>query len=157
MKQTRRLQHLLAAVAVATLGLTGCTAGDWDPAAPPAAGVNVDQGNVKLRNLAIVVDDAGKGELTGAMVSSQPDSLTTVEGVAKTADNSEAGTLQVKTTQLELPASKLVNLSDSPIEMSSGDLRAGLNARLRFTFANSGSVELIVPVIGDDHPDFQKK
>lgn len=157
MKQTRRLRVLMAAAAVATLGLTGCTAGDWDPAAPPAAGVNVDQGSVKLRNLAVVVDESGTGQLSGAMVSSQADSLERVEGVAELSNNEPAGALQVTNAQVKLPASTLVNLADKQIQMSSKDLQAGLNAKVRFTFANSGTVELLIPVISDTHDDFQKK
>lgn len=126
-----------------------------------ADGVNGDVGGyngVQVRSLSVIVDPSGTAFLSGAMISYGGDELTAVSGQALSQDNSPAGSFKVTLpgSKLALPPNQLVILTDGPsAEVSGVQLRPGLTANLNLTFATSGNLSLVVPVIDGAHPDYK--
>ena len=69
MRQPMRRTTALLATAALALSLSACTAGQWVADSPPAAGVQVDNGGLKLRNFLAVTDGSGEAMLLGSITS----------------------------------------------------------------------------------------
>lgn len=146
-----RLRTVGAAIAVAaSLSLTGCgfNAQTLQPYTP-AHGVNVDHEGVKVRNLLVIADGQGKGVVSASIVSAEGDTLESVSGSAIKADGTDGGALTVTAAPVELPAGKLVVLTDqSPrLSVTGPELKPGLTARLKLTYGSGQATDLVVPVM----------
>lgn len=152
------MNHRTLAAAVvlgATLALSGCGL-DAQTLQPytPAHGVNVDNGPVKVRNLLVIADDAGRGVLSGSFAVSADDTLTSVSGNALGADGASAGSLTVTGNPVPLKRTGLAVLTSvtSPIRLSSPALKPGLLAELQLSFASGLSQKVTVPVMSVTDP-----
>ena len=115
------------------LALTGCIA-QFQTSQPytPGEGVNLQVGQVKVRNLMVIADASGQGVLSASAVSYADDTLTAVSGTPHKADGSPGSALVVSSTGLPLamPANTLFILTDSPLRVAvtSPDLKPGLSS-----------------------------
>jgi len=146
-------QALAGVVAVAAMTLSGCSFATLT-SYTPAVGVQTDQSGLKIRNLLIVANDAGKGVVSGSVLSADGDQLTGISGVALKPDNTNGGTLKASPVNLMIPAGDLINLTKSSFNVSSPSLKPGLLASLTLTFSKAGAVTLQVPVVDSTDPDF---
>lgn len=149
----------VAAVALglgAALTLTGCGF-DAQTLQPytPADGVNLTQDTLKVRNLLIIVDDAGKGRLSGQLTNgSKADTLTGVSGTALKVDGTPAGAITAATPSVKIPAGGMAVLTQpgNEVTLSSPDLKAGLGSQLKLTFASGVTMDARVPVVSASNP-----
>ncbi len=138
---------------MAVLTLSGCSFATLTPYTP-AVGVQTDQSGLKIRNLLIVADEAGKGVVSGDVLAADSDQLTGISGTALKADNTSAGSLTASPASLAIPAGVLVDLTTSSFTVSSPALKPGLLADLTLTFGKAGAITLQVPVVDSTDPDF---
>jgi hypothetical protein len=116
-----------------------------------AMGVNADVGRdptVKVRNLLIVSRQDGQGFLSASLISTGPDALVGVAGVAIERDATAGAPLEANlTAPIPLEPGDLVVLTERPvIRVSSPDLRAGAMARVVLQFDKAGELEILVPI-----------
>lgn len=173
-----------AAAIVATVslvGLAGCQLG-FDVATlnqyTQAEGVNIDladgesvdqgQGAIKVRNLLIVAQPDGSGQIAGVIYGSPStapydvanttptlDTLQSVTGQALAANGDNAGALTISLAQpLDVVVESPVRLEDQGIAVSGAKLIPGVDAELTLTFAENGSVTARVPVVDGTKEDF---
>lgn len=152
-----RLRGLAAAAVLgAALTLSGCGLNVQTlQAYTPAHGVNIDQGTIKVRNLLIVAGQDGSGVLSASIVSSEPDSLVSVSGVAHRPDGTDASALTASlAAPVELkPGAMTVLTTPAPaITVSSPDLKPGLTAQMTLTFASGQQATSLVPVLSSEDP-----
>lgn len=150
----RNLRTVGAVAALAaSLTLTGC---GFDAQTlqtyPPAHGINVDlAGGPKVRNLLVIANAAGKGQLSASIVAGATgDRLTAVAATPIKADSTAGAALTVSAANVMLPAGTLVVLTDpavAPIVITGADLKPGLTAKVGLTFASGASQEVVVPVM----------
>lgn len=163
MERTPRLRRRAMATVLAltaSVALSGC---GFDVQTlqtyTPAHGVNVDTEGykVKVRNLLIIADTAGKGVLSASLTGSEAAKLTAVEGQALKADGSDASPLEFTFSPVPIEPRQLTVLTDgaSPITVTNPDLKPGLLANLRLTFDNGQSVELKAPVMSAESSIYQ--
>ena len=144
-----------ALVLSAALALTGCgmnvqTLQEYTP----AHGVNVQTGEVKVRNLLIVANDQGQGVLSASLTTTTSDELTSIAGVALTPTGEPAAPLAFTASPVPLPANQLVVLTvkDPLISVSNPALKPGLTAQVQLGFASGDTTDLIVPVVSASDP-----
>jgi len=149
--------HLvLAGLAASTLLLGGC--GFDAPTLQqytPAHGVNVDQGDLSVRNLLVVASPDGTGIVSASLLSDTNDRLTAVSGRPLTQGDVPGAALDVTlAAPVTLPANELVTLtSPEPlVRVSSPDLAPGHSAELQLTFSSGARASARVPVMGFDDP-----
>lgn len=169
----RQTPRILAASALAALvvGLSAC-GGTPQTLVPytPAHGVNVDAPRLgapadandvplKVRNLVIVAEpDSDSGFLSAGLQApiDRDDRLVSVEGRTFDAENQPAEPIEAVEANVELPAGRLVLLTDGePVEVSSPGLQPGLVAELTLTFEGSEAQTLLVPIMDATHPDYE--
>lgn len=158
MDRTRSLRLTGAAITLsASLALTGCgmnvqTLQEYTP----AHGVNAQTGDIKVRNLLIVANDAGQGVLSASLVTPTKDELVSISGTALTPDGEPAGPLLFTASPVQLPANQLVVLTDTqpPITVTSADMKPGLTAQVDLGFSSGGQTQLIVPVVSASDPTY---
>lgn len=150
--RSRRLSVAAAALGLgAALTLTGCGF-DAQTLQPytPADGINLTQDTLKVRNLLIIVDDSGKGRLSGQLTNgNKADALTGVSGTALKVDGTPAGAITAASPSVKIPAGGMAVLTDpgNEVMVSSPDLKAGLGSQLKLTFASGISMDARVPVV----------
>lgn len=151
-RTTHRLRLLGVAAALgASFALTGCGF-DAQTLQPytPAQGVNAEVGTVKVRNLLIIANSAGKGRLSGAFISNgKADTVTGITGTASKPDGTAAGELTIGNGTVQLPANKLVVLTgdgSQNVTVAGEGLKPGLDTRLTLQFASGGTQQIVVPV-----------
>lgn len=150
---SRRFRIWFAALAL-TAGLTaGCTAGDWRYDAPPAAGVQADEGLIKARNILLVADESGDGVLNGSIASADAVSLTGIVVQAETADGGRGDAVPVDIAA-DIPRNGIVKLDASNAEVSGADLLLGRTATVALQFADGTQIVVEAPVMSSEHPDF---
>lgn len=120
----------------------------------PAMGVNADVGpdaTLKVRNLLLVSRTPGQGFVSASLVSSRPDALIGVSGVAIKLDRTEGAPLRsTLASPVELEPGNLVVLTERPLIMvRSPDMRAGTMARVVLQFRKAGEVTMLAPVYRD--------
>lgn len=173
-----------AAAIVATVslvGLAGCQMG-FDVATlnqyTQAEGINIDladgetvdqgRGTIKVRNLLIVAQPDGSGQIAGVIYGSPStapydvanttptlDTLQSVTGQALETNGDSAGALTVSLPQpLEVTVESPVRLEDQGVAVSGAALVPGVDAELTLTFAENGSVTARVPVIDGTKEDY---
>ncbi|WP_460770634.1 hypothetical protein [Mariniluteicoccus flavus] len=159
-KPTRTVAAAVLSIGLA-LGATACSTPQTLIPYTPAEGVNIDvkRGTdvpLKVRNLLIMTKQKGQGTLVGAIVSQQPDTLTSVNGRLITVKGEPGGTLGPAQANVEIRANELVNLLDQPaISLNATDLVPGQTADLVLTFKTAGPVTLRVPVIDGTQEDYK--
>lgn len=158
MPDTARLGRAIAAGALALTAMVGVAGCQYQTLQQytPADGVNVNVGDVMVRNLVIVVTEPGEGVLLGTLVTHQTDTLDSVKGVALSPNGEPAGALQVTSTgTVTVNPTEPLLLLDKGIRVSSTNLRAGLTARVELTFAKGGTVTTNVPVLDKQSPEYR--
>lgn len=167
----RQSPRILAASALAALvvGLSACGTPQTLIPYTPAEGVNIDAPRLgataednevplKVRNLTIVSErGSNSGYLSGAIIApnTRDDELVSVEGQTLTADNTPGPAIPAVTPGLELPAGRMVILTEQePITVTSSELTPGLIAEITLTFADSEAQTLRVPIIDSSKPDY---
>lgn len=158
-RRRRRGARIVVAGLGAALLLTGCgfNAQTLQPYTP-AQGVNVDTGDVKVRNLVLVSDDEGRGIVSASLISSRADQLTGIQGTPIKDDGTPGAPLTVSGGEpVDLPANQLVVLTNPQpvLSVSSPDLEPGMIADLTLTFASGATTSLRAPVMGYDDPIYE--
>lgn len=168
----RRSPRILAATALTVLvaGLSACGTPQTLVPYTPAQGVNADaqrqgapEGSnevpLKIRNLTIVSEPgSGTGFLAGSLIAptDRADALVGVGGRTLTAENEPGTTIPPISLNMELPAGRMVILSEQPpIRVSAPELRPGLVAEVRLIFEDSEAQALRVPIMDATHPDYR--
>lgn len=154
-KPMRRIAAIVATAAM-SVALSACTQGHWVYSAPPAAGVQADDGGVKLRNFLIIADTEGKGMLLGAVATRDADIA--VEGFTVTPglDDGSYGKPVTVDFSEEVRKGATIYIDGETTQFSSPDLTPGMLADVDVTFADGTVVKLDVPVMPSDHPDYQE-
>jgi predicted small lipoprotein YifL len=122
----------------------------------PADGVNVDAGNVHVRNLAVISTAAGRGTLSATLYATLPDALTTVAGKAIAPDGKAGTPLSVTMAGPVELGSAPVQLDSlpAPIELRGADLRAGLTVELTLGFRASDETTVRTVVVDGNLPQY---
>ena len=136
----RRIGTSLAALALVVGLASGCTAGDWRYDSPPAAGVQMDAGPLKVRNLMVLADSEGEGLLLGSIFTTREVALTAVK-VDLTGDVSVNDGLTL-------------GGKDSLVE--GAKLQEGLLARVVMQFSDGTTAALEAPVVSSEHADYKQ-
>ena len=152
-KTLRRTAALVATVALA-VSVSGCTAGQWEYAAPPAAGVQVDEGGLKLRNFMVVTDGDGTGMILGGIASRDEAASVAGLGYAAELKDGSFGQLNAVPFTADIPKGKTIILDGADTTINTSELLVGRLARVAVQFDGGQSVALSVPVVSADHPDF---
>lgn len=153
---TAPFRRLAAAVlgALAVLTFTvGCTAGSWDYDVPPAAGIQLDDGDVKVRNLLVVADEAGSGLLLGSIFSTNPSEVTGVAIAAEQADGSYTDAVTLKVSE-KLTPNQPLQLEGATFLVKDANLQQGLLAKVAIQLGGEQVITAEVPVIAASHADF---
>lgn len=148
-----RTTALLAATALATFLATGCTAGQWEHDAPPAAGVQQEQDRIKARNVLIIADDQGKAVLEGTIAADRAFALTTAGFAAERPDGTWGEATSLPFTG-EAAKGKSLALGGPAFAFQSPDLSPGRLASVGLNFDDGTQLTLDVPVYAATHPDF---
>ncbi|WP_022909402.1 hypothetical protein [Aestuariimicrobium kwangyangense] len=150
----RRFVRLgMVASALAVVVLAGCVSTEVAQPYTPGVGVDAQAPGVHLRAITVVAKD-GAGVLAGSVDSPTGDTLTGVAGQATGSNFEDTGALTVGSVNVELPAGKLVSLTQQKVALNSDKLQPGLYARITFTFAKAGEVTTLVPVVDASSPDY---
>lgn len=150
---TRRGLTWLAAATI-TVGLTvGCTQGDWRYESVPAAGVQADAADAKVRNLMIISDDQGQAMLLGAVATTDPVTLVGVT-IATMNDDGTLGETNPIDLNEEIPAEGIFLFEPEALQFQDPGLVLGRTAQVEVVFADSRRVTLEVPIYSSEHPDF---
>lgn len=150
----RRVGALL--VAALAVGLSSaCTEGEWRPDAPPAAGVQQDEGPVKVRNLMLITGDEDKGLLLGSVFSAEPVEITELAVAAEQQDGTFGSPVQVDVGG-EVPVESGLMLGGDDSRIEDIALQPGLLATVYMAFSDGTTVMLEAPVMSADHFDYQQ-
>lgn len=157
LSRTLRLAGATAALA-SSLTLTGC---GFDAQTlqsyPPAQGINVDvAGGPKVRNLLLIANASGKGQLSASIVApTTADRLIAVAATPIKPDSTLGAPLTVSAANVTLPAGRMVVLTDTavaPIIVTGADLKPGVTANVTLTFASGAVQKVVVPVLDAANP-----
>ncbi|MGA4507903.1 hypothetical protein ACQB6R_02585 [Propionibacteriaceae bacterium G1746] len=151
---TTRIRTVAAAASLAAVvALGGCVSTFTAQPYTPGVGVNADAGQVKARALVLVLDGQS-AHLTGSIVSTEADTLTSVKGTAQDSSFNDLGALTFPDARVAIPSNKLVPLTPQNLVATSPDLKAGLTAKLTLTFDKSGTTTVVVPIVSNENPDY---
>ena len=154
-KPMRRVAAVVATLAL-TVTMSACTQGPWVYDSPPAAGVQADDGGLKLRNFLVVADAEGEGILLGGIASrDEPTQVTGVTVAAEAKDGSFGQPQQIALNEQIHKGATIYLLGDTT-KFSDPGLELGLLADVTVNFSTGQSVSLEVPVMSSEHPDFAK-
>lgn len=149
-----RTKALLAATALTATMAVGCTAGQWEPKAPPAAGVQQDTADgFKVRNLLIVSDDAGNAVLEGSITANRAFTLNDAGYSAEQPDGTWSTAAQLPISQATSQQNKLT-LGGPSNAFQAPELTPGRLAIVGLQFDEGVQIQLEVPVYDASHPDF---
>ncbi len=154
MSKTLRRTAALVATAALAASLSGCTAGQWEYGAPPAAGVQADEGGLKLRNFVVVTDGGGTGMIVGGIASRDEAATVVGLGYAAELEDGSFGELNAVQFEAEVPKGRTIILDGSETTFNTSELLVGRLARVAVQFDGGQSVALSVPVVSAEHPDF---
>lgn len=151
-KSLSRLAAITAAAALA-VSMSACTAGRWVYDSPPAAGVQADEGGVKLRNL-MILTDGSDAALLGAVASRDANVAVTGLSVAAEAEDGTFGAAAPIEFQTEVGKGQTVHLDGSETPVEADDLIVGRLAEVTVGLSEGDAVTLKVPVYSAEHADF---
>jgi len=122
----------------------------------PAIGVNLDAGQVQVRDLVIVSKAKGSGFLSGTFTGNGDDSLVSVTGTATKSDGADGAPLTVNLgTPVAIGTTRAVVLTNRPlITVTSSDLEPGLTAKIALRFSKAGEVTTNAPVVDGTLPQY---
>jgi hypothetical protein len=147
---SKRLRFAAAAVALAVPALSSCSSNfnaPTDQVYTPGVGVNDRSGTIDVLHALIVSGEDGSGTVIAGLVNNdqeQPDTLADVAG----AGDDQAITVSSGDAQVEIPAGGFVQLADEGnISVTATQIQPGKFVELTFSFANSESVNIEVPVV----------
>ena len=173
-----RRTALVGAVATVSIALAACSAGFDAPTLQPyqaAEGTNAETGSVKVRNMLVLADAEGKGQLHSVIVNDGSDDDTLVkiaQAPAGTQDGQAGGdqpgsvTFSELKPPLDLKAGTSTLLApDSVAEAASGagsgagsggaitvtGAKPGQMVNVTITFGNAAPITTYVPVLTEDH------
>lgn len=146
----RRLVTGLLAAAAVTLTV-GCTEGDWRYEAPPAAGLQTDSGDAKVRNLLIVSDESGQGILLGAVATNTSDTVTTITLAPHGAQDAEPTIIDINE---KVTRNNSLTLEPETTKFEAPGLELGRTADVLIEFKNGQAISMEAPVYSSEHPDF---
>ncbi|SHI31447.1 hypothetical protein SAMN02745244_00100 [Tessaracoccus bendigoensis DSM 12906] len=154
-KPTHRLAAIVAAAAL-SVTFSACTAEGWEADAPPAAGVQADDGGIKLRNFLVVSDTEGAAVLLGGIASR--DESTQVTGITVAAEGSDGQFGQSEEVQFseEISKGRTIYLDGTTTAFTDPALLLGRLAKVTVDFSTGESVTLEAPVLSSEHPDFSE-
>lgn len=150
----RRVGTTIAALALVVGVASGCTAGDWRPESPPAAGVQQDAGSVKVRNLMVLTDDEDQGLLLGSVFTTEPVEITRVAVSAEQSDGTFGEPVPVGISA-DVPVESGLMLGDDDSRVEGAALEAGLLAQVSFAFSDGTTMTMQTPVLAAEHDDYQ--
>ena len=154
MSKTLRRTAALVATAALAVSLSGCTAGQWEYGAPPAAGVQIDEGGLKLRNFLVLTDGDGTGMIVGGIASRDEPAAVVGLGYAAELEDGSFGELNAVQFEAEIPEGRTIILDGSETTFNTSELLVGRLAEVSVLFESGQRVTLSVPVVSADHPDF---
>lgn len=156
MSKPKRRVAAVALTALLTVTLSACTQGHWVYDSPPAAGVQADEGGLKLRNFMVVSDPQGKGILLGGIASRDESTKVTGIQVAAQKPDGSAGTSQQIPFSADIYKGKTIYLDGTTTKFSDPQLQLGRLADVTVGFSTGETVTVEVPVMSSEHPDFSK-
>ena len=150
--RTARRTGLFSAAALTLSALTACGAGFGAQTLQPyqpAEGANGDSGDLAVRNVLVLADDAGKGELYATIVNqgNSDDQLTAIE-----VDPSEQGVEVTGMRTFTLSAGDALTIpppGGKPVVVTGA--RPGSNITLTLVFGKAAPLTTSVPVLTKDH------
>jgi hypothetical protein len=174
---SRSVRRTALAAAAATVGiaLTACSASFSAPTLQPyqaADGTNADSGSIHVRNMLVLADSEGKGELHTVIVNDGPDDDTLVkvaQAPAGTQDGQAGGDQPGKVTfsELEQPVDLKAGTSTLfPPAGTAGETpgaevggatitvtgaKPGQVVNVIITFGKAAPITTYIPVLTDDH------
>lgn len=151
--RNRRIAAWLATAAFALTTFSGCTAGDWRYDAPPAAGVQEDVDDAKIRNVMVVSDDQGQAVLLGSVASTQPVELGGIQVAAEAEDGGYGMPVNIE-VNASLHRDGIHKLEGSDTQFENPELLLGRLAQVTFLFADGRSAVVQAPIYSSDHVDY---
>lgn len=152
-KPMRRTAAIVAAAAMSVV-LSACTQGHWVYDAPPAAGVQADDGGVKLRGFVVIADPTGEAMLVGAVATRDEPIEVTGFQVTPQLEDQTFGEPQVLEFNESVKKGRTIYVDGDDTRFTNPDLHAGLLARVDVAFGNGSNMSLEVPVMSSEHDDF---
>ena len=149
----RRTAAIIAAAALA-LSMSACTRAGWLPDSPPAAGVQADDGGLKLRNIVVVSDDSGEAVLLGGIHSRDDAAEVTGITVAAEAGFENYGQPVDLGYSESISRGATIYLDGSETAFSNPALQLGRLAEVNVTFGDGTSMSVHTPVMSSEHEDF---
>jgi hypothetical protein len=134
-----------------SLGLTGCGFdAPTDQAYNPAAGVNVQEGEVDALNTIIVSGEDGTGTVVVTLANNNQEADDALAGVTGEGVQAEVGGDTV------IPAAGLLVLDDGSLSVSGESVTPGSFVPLTFEFDRAQSLSFDVPVVASDEPPYDE-
>ena len=154
MRQPMRRTTALLATAALALSLSACTAGQWVADSPPAAGVQVDDGGLKLRNFLVVTDGSGEAMLLGSITSR--DEAVDIATITVAPEKSDGSFGQAQDLQFsnQVAEGKTIMLNGADMTFTNPDVTMGRLADVNVAFSNGKVLNLKAPVLSAEHADF---
>lgn len=154
-KPMRRIAAIVATAAM-SVSLSACTQGHWVYSAPPAAGVQADEGGVKLRSFLIIADTEGDGMLVGAIATrDNPVEVTGIQ-VTPQVEGGAFGEPQVLEFTDSIRKGATSYLDGTTTQFTNPDLTQGLLAKVDVALGDGSTIQVEAPVMASTHPDFQE-
>lgn len=154
--RTRRIAMMAAAAALTVAASVGCTAGDWRYEAPPAAGVQADAADAKVRNLMIVTDADGQAIVLGSVATTDPVELADLTVWAQD-DSGVPGEPHSIDVSAEIPRDGIFKFEGEATQFENTELLLGRLAEVRVGFGDGRAVTLEAPIYSSEHPDFAEE
>ncbi len=152
-KPLRRTAAVVASVAFAA-ALSGCTAGQWEPTAPPAAGVQTEEGGIKLRNFVVVSDGEGTGMVLGAIASRDEPAEIAGMGYSAQQEDGSFGEMTAIPFTASIAEGKTIVLDGAETTFTASDLLLGRLVEIAVVLEDGQRISLLVPIMSSEHPDF---
>ena len=149
----RRMAAWLAAATLGLGALSGCTVGDWNADAPPAAGVSQETTSAKIRNVMVVADDQGQAIVLGAVYGIEALELGGIQVAAEAEDGQYGMPVNVE-TQASIGRGKMHVLSAEETQFENPELQLGRLAQVTLIFSNGEQTTLQAPVYSYEHTDY---
>ncbi|HET6653698.1 MAG TPA: hypothetical protein VFH10_13725 [Nocardioides sp.] len=134
-----------------SLGLSGCGFdAPTDQAYNPAAGVNVQEGEVDVLNAIIVSGEDGTGTVVVTLANNNQDADDALAGVTGEGVQAEVGGDTV------IPAHGILVIDDGLLSVTGESVVPGAFVPLTFEFDRARSLSLDVPVVASDEPPYDE-
>jgi hypothetical protein len=161
--QAFRRIALAGATVALTVVATGCGAGfgaQTQQPYQPSEGTNADSGSIGVRNMLVLADEEGKGELHAAVVNSgkTDDTLTAITAApadpgAQAATSGEQSTVKIEgLQQTDLKAGSSVTFPPAQgAAVTVTGAKPGQMIKVTITFGQAGPITTSIPVLTEDH------